>query len=272
MSLEYIRKAYQVEAYRGRYVRFSGGKELMVGKITSAHAACLRVRLVDGRRVILHPTDHVLYYPKDARKWSFRSASSDADLLRRLDLRHALAIEDGYANVRAWWKEWRTYLRLSLAERRKTTAPLIPELEFVKMLHDVMRYRGSERCDRCGGLCCMAEFGWDLGSLRKIVELGQADARFGWGGKFVKTEPGWPDDPPKIQRNASLIRFIKIDEKRKCCPNFHNNRCSIYAKRPHNCRYFDCMYFFQMNIHNVQAREALRRVHARITSKIRSPK
>lgn len=56
MSMEWIRRNYGVPAKRGGRVRFSG----VAGTITSA-SHHLRVRLDDGRRVLLHPTWRVEY-------------------------------------------------------------------------------------------------------------------------------------------------------------------------------------------------------------------
>ena len=67
MSLKYIRKSYNVPAYRGRRVRYTDERgAIFNGRITSARGGRLRV-LVDDRvpgyrgRLILHPTWHIEY-------------------------------------------------------------------------------------------------------------------------------------------------------------------------------------------------------------------
>lgn len=56
MSMEWIRRHYAVPAKRGGRVRFFG----IEGTIMSA-THYLRVRMDDGRRVLLHPTWKVEY-------------------------------------------------------------------------------------------------------------------------------------------------------------------------------------------------------------------
>lgn len=71
MSLDYIRRTYNVTAKRGMRVRYtdeSGG--IWNGRITSAPGAHLRILVddrVDGyrRRLILHPTYNVEYMPSN---------------------------------------------------------------------------------------------------------------------------------------------------------------------------------------------------------------
>ena len=58
MSMEYVRRYYGVPAKRGGRVQFFGAQ----GTITSA-THYLRVRMDDGRRVLLHPTWEVTYLP-----------------------------------------------------------------------------------------------------------------------------------------------------------------------------------------------------------------
>lgn len=58
MSMEWVRRNYGVPAKRGGRIRFCG----VGGTITSADHR-LRVRMDDGRRVILHPTWEVEYLP-----------------------------------------------------------------------------------------------------------------------------------------------------------------------------------------------------------------
>jgi hypothetical protein len=67
MSLEYIRKTYNVPAYRGRRVRYHDQDGVQWnGRITSARGGHLRV-LVDDRvpgyrgRMLLHPTWNMEY-------------------------------------------------------------------------------------------------------------------------------------------------------------------------------------------------------------------
>ena len=57
MSMEYIRKAYQVPAFRGQKVSFRGQE----GQIIGSRNAYLRVRLASGRVVTLHPTWELSY-------------------------------------------------------------------------------------------------------------------------------------------------------------------------------------------------------------------
>lgn len=56
MSMEWVRRNYAVPAKRGGRVRFFG----VEGTITSA-THYLRVRMDDGRKVLLHPTWKVHY-------------------------------------------------------------------------------------------------------------------------------------------------------------------------------------------------------------------
>lgn len=72
MSLDYIRRTYNVPAKRGMRVRYTDGHGgIWNGRITSARGAHLRV-LVDDRvdgyrgRLILHPTHNVEYMHSNA--------------------------------------------------------------------------------------------------------------------------------------------------------------------------------------------------------------
>lgn len=64
MSMEWIRRNYSVPAKRGGRVRldsgFGSGLDGMAGTITSA-THYLRVRMDNGRCVLLHPTWEVEY-------------------------------------------------------------------------------------------------------------------------------------------------------------------------------------------------------------------
>lgn len=64
MSMEWIRRNYSVPAKRGGRVRlgngFGSGLDGMAATIVSA-THYLRVRMDDGRRVLLHPTWRVDY-------------------------------------------------------------------------------------------------------------------------------------------------------------------------------------------------------------------
>lgn len=60
MSMEWVRRNYGVPARRGGRVKFFG----VEGVITSA-THYLRVRMDDGRRVLLHPTWKVEYLTSD---------------------------------------------------------------------------------------------------------------------------------------------------------------------------------------------------------------
>ncbi len=65
MSLSYIRKAYNVPAYRGSRVRYRGEW----GRILSARnpGMWLAVRIDNGKRIRVHPTDDDLVYLEDPR-------------------------------------------------------------------------------------------------------------------------------------------------------------------------------------------------------------
>jgi len=62
MVLEYVRETYQVPAYVGRRVRYTGGKEPVDGTITGERAGMIRVRL-DGhkRSYNFHPKWEIEY-------------------------------------------------------------------------------------------------------------------------------------------------------------------------------------------------------------------
>ena len=69
MSLEYIRRTYDVPAKRGMRVRYTDGHgSIWEGKITTSQGAYLQI-LVDDRadgyrrRLNLHPTYNVEYLP-----------------------------------------------------------------------------------------------------------------------------------------------------------------------------------------------------------------
>lgn len=63
MSLEYIRKTYQVPAHRGCRVRFCPCEGInRLGFVVGARGHYIRVRFADMRRtVVLHPTWAVEY-------------------------------------------------------------------------------------------------------------------------------------------------------------------------------------------------------------------
>lgn len=74
MSMDYIRRAYDVPAKRGMRIRYTdehGG--ILNGRITSSQGARIQV-LPDDRvsgcnsRLILHPTYNVEYMPHDTGK------------------------------------------------------------------------------------------------------------------------------------------------------------------------------------------------------------
>lgn len=64
MSLEYIRRYYDVPAYRDRRVRYTGGKEPREGVITNSFGQYLRIRF-DGETETepgkFHPTWKIEY-------------------------------------------------------------------------------------------------------------------------------------------------------------------------------------------------------------------
>jgi hypothetical protein len=64
MVLEYVRDTYQVPAYVGRRVRFTGYKEPIEGTIVGERAGMIRVR-PDGltRSFNFHPTWKIEYLP-----------------------------------------------------------------------------------------------------------------------------------------------------------------------------------------------------------------
>ena len=66
MSMEYIRNAYRVPAFRGGRIRFEHRE---TGTIVSARHGKLRVRF-DGRKriALLHPTWEVEYLPAEQAK------------------------------------------------------------------------------------------------------------------------------------------------------------------------------------------------------------
>lgn len=68
MVLEYVRETYQVPAYVGGRVRYTGGKEPIEGTITGERAGMIRVRL-DGhkRGCNFHPKWEMEYLPHSAR-------------------------------------------------------------------------------------------------------------------------------------------------------------------------------------------------------------
>lgn len=64
MSMDYIRTTYGVPAKRGGRVEYTGGTVPVLGTITGAHGARLRIRL-DGSEHIhnFHPTWELRYLP-----------------------------------------------------------------------------------------------------------------------------------------------------------------------------------------------------------------
>lgn len=61
-EFEYIRDYYQVPAYRGARIRYTGGKTPVEGTITSASGPYIRVRFDDRKLTVrLHPTWEVEY-------------------------------------------------------------------------------------------------------------------------------------------------------------------------------------------------------------------
>jgi hypothetical protein len=62
--LEYVRETYQVPAFVGARVRYTGGKESVEGTILGERAGMIRVRL-DGhkRSYNFHPTWEMEYLP-----------------------------------------------------------------------------------------------------------------------------------------------------------------------------------------------------------------
>ena len=66
MSMKYIRKAYRVDAARGRRIAYSGNGSTMIGTILSARDSYLRVRFDGAKRIhTLHPTWMVVYLTKN---------------------------------------------------------------------------------------------------------------------------------------------------------------------------------------------------------------
>lgn len=65
--LEYVRETYQVPAYVGRRVRYTGGKDPIEGTIIGERAGHIRVRF-DGQRLSynFHPTWEMEYLPPSA--------------------------------------------------------------------------------------------------------------------------------------------------------------------------------------------------------------
>jgi len=61
MTLPYIRRTYNVPAFRGQTVRWDG----KLGRILSARGPHLHVQLDPGPKVILHPTDGVEYLGRE---------------------------------------------------------------------------------------------------------------------------------------------------------------------------------------------------------------
>ena len=62
MSLEYIKKYYNVPATKGQRIRYTGGGESYVGKIVGANGPHITVQFDDGQQThILHPTWKVEY-------------------------------------------------------------------------------------------------------------------------------------------------------------------------------------------------------------------
>jgi hypothetical protein len=57
--MQWTRDQYKVPAYRGRVVEFRGER----GRILSARQGHLRLRMDDGRNVIVHPTLQMNYRP-----------------------------------------------------------------------------------------------------------------------------------------------------------------------------------------------------------------
>ena len=68
MSMEYIRKHYDVPAKRGGRVVYSGGAQPVPGKITGTDGAHIRIRL-DGSSFSqnYHPTWKIEYLPEGAK-------------------------------------------------------------------------------------------------------------------------------------------------------------------------------------------------------------
>jgi hypothetical protein len=66
MTLEYIRKAYGVPAYRGAKILFGGSNGGVELQITSAVGQYLRAKDDDGRVYRLHPTWNIEYLGKPA--------------------------------------------------------------------------------------------------------------------------------------------------------------------------------------------------------------
>lgn len=61
-ELEYIRETYQVPAYRGGRVCYTGGDAPLYGTITSGSGPYIRVRFDDRKLTVrLHPTWQVQY-------------------------------------------------------------------------------------------------------------------------------------------------------------------------------------------------------------------
>lgn len=68
MNMAYIRSAYHVPAKRGVRVRLlpPAVNAIAHGVITSARGAYLRVRMDDGRRLVVHPTWCIEYLDGEA--------------------------------------------------------------------------------------------------------------------------------------------------------------------------------------------------------------
>jgi len=64
VALEYVRETYQVPAYVGARVRYTGGKYPMDGTITGERAGMIRVRLDGHKRAYnFHPKWEMEYLP-----------------------------------------------------------------------------------------------------------------------------------------------------------------------------------------------------------------
>lgn len=67
-QLQYIRRTYNVPAYRGRRVRYTWPNPPKEGRIVCASAARLRVKFDGEKRcVTLHPTWELEYLPENAQ-------------------------------------------------------------------------------------------------------------------------------------------------------------------------------------------------------------
>jgi hypothetical protein len=66
MSLDYIRKTYDVPVKRGARVEYTGGKEPQLGTVISASGAHVNIRLDGAKHAMpFHPTWEIRYLASD---------------------------------------------------------------------------------------------------------------------------------------------------------------------------------------------------------------